>query len=644
MDKPVDAYRFLALITRQTVISLWLALLINGGTMSLAVAVSESANPTTQDEMAAFFDHFMPQQIADQHIAGAAVAVVQTGQLLFAKGYGYADVVAQKPVVADQTLFHTDSTGKLFVWTALMQLVEHGNVDLDADINRYLDFQIPPTFPQPITLKHLLSHSAGFEDTGAMFTQDADELAPIGLWLLHNLPARVRPPGVVAGYSNYGTALAAYIVERVSGLPFEQYVEERIFQPLGMNQSTLRQPPPAGLVADLTTNYRYANGGFTVVPAIYGRVPAGETNTTVTDMAKFMLAHLQTGDSPIFRAATAQQMHSQLFTHDSRVSGMAYGFAESKQNGQHLLRHEGNLEGVSSSALFLLPAEQIGVYVAYNSNGGFAPGEEFRRAFLDHFFPVVATPPQPIELTVQQIKQLTGSYRSTRMFHTSFAKVIALLGGNYADIQVHHSGDGAFTTQGLGGAPLQWVSIAPQVLRLADGAANSYGDLVFVNDPQNQRVRLFIGNNPYRAYEKVAWYESANLHLLWLAICELVFLLLLIAAPLVWLLRQVRGTPLTTNFYAQWLLAGASLLALFFPISLLLTITDALLYGITQTLLIVLTLPLIAIFLASLFLFFSVRNWRKCRWSERIQMIAFGVTMIAFVGWLNYWNLLGWHL
>jgi CubicO group peptidase (beta-lactamase class C family)/pimeloyl-ACP methyl ester carboxylesterase len=605
-----------------------------------------TGGPTDPQEVEAFLDELIPLQLHQEHIAGAAVAVVKAGQLLFAKGYGFADLATGRPVVADQTLLHTDSTGKLFVWTAVMQLAEAGKVDLDADINHYLDFQIPATFPQAITLKHLMSHSAGFEDTGALFALDVGDLQPVGTWLARHLPARVRPSGVVAGYSNYGTALAGYSVERVSGMPFDQYVEEHIFQPLGMAHSTLHQPIPAALAADLTTNYRYSGDNFNALPTVYVRAPAGEAHTTVTDMAKFMIAHLQSGDSPILQASTAQQMHSQLFAHDPGVSGMAYGFAETTQNGLHLLRHEGNLEGVSSSALFLAPEQELGVYIAYNSNGGFGPGETFRRAFLDHYFPVQAAPPQAISLTAEETNQLVGAYRSTRMFETAFAKVLRLLGGGYGDVQVRANADGTFTTQGIGSATLHWVPVAPKMLRLADGAQNGSGDLVFGADEQGQRTRLFVGNNPYRAYEKVAWYEGVDLHLLWLALCELAFLGLLIALPLGWLVRRIRGTQRTisANRVAQWLLVSACALAVIFPLGLLLTMEGALLYGVTPALIAVLSLPLIAIAFAAASLCFAWRNWRQIPVRGRVPYGVLLVTMVAFVSWLHVWNLLGFRL
>jgi CubicO group peptidase (beta-lactamase class C family) len=183
----------------------------------------------------AFFDSVISDQLRTYHIPGAALSVVKTGQLLFAKGYGCADLASRKPAMADKTLFGPGSIAKLFTWTAVMQLVEEGKLDLNTDVNFYLkDFQIPATYPQPITLAHLMTHSAGFDDPYDFYTHDVDKLVSLSEFVARHMPARVRPPGELSTYSNYGAALAGYIIEQVSGQSFEQYVEEHILKPLAM--------------------------------------------------------------------------------------------------------------------------------------------------------------------------------------------------------------------------------------------------------------------------------------------------------------------------------------------------------------------------------------------------------------------------
>src|SRR5215216_6575705 len=219
-------------------------------------APSQQQGPADPAELEAFLDEELGREMDQHHIAGAAVSVVKDGELFFAKGYGAADLENGIPVDPEQTTFRIGSVTKLFTWTAVMQLAEQGKPDLDEDINTYLDFRIPDTYPQPITLKHLLTHTAGFEtryfEVAAL---DADDQLPTREWLVSHMPARVRPSGEYAAYSNYGTSLAGYIVARVSGEPYDQYIQEHILNPLGMVHSTAQSPIPPNLRAHSSVGY-----------------------------------------------------------------------------------------------------------------------------------------------------------------------------------------------------------------------------------------------------------------------------------------------------------------------------------------------------------------------------------------------------
>jgi len=211
----------------------------------------------------AFLDNLVAVQMEEYHVPGATVSVVKDGTLFFAKGYGYANLDNQIPVDPERTLFRIGSASKIFVATAVMQLYEQGELDLEVDVNTYLDFQIPDTYPESITLKHLLSHTAGFESEGTDIGRtSADDLPPTEEWLRTHMRARVRPPGQAQAYSNYGMNLALYIVECVSGMPFEQYIEENILDPLGMEHTTARQPLPPELAPDYHTGYVYVDGEY----------------------------------------------------------------------------------------------------------------------------------------------------------------------------------------------------------------------------------------------------------------------------------------------------------------------------------------------------------------------------------------------
>ncbi len=377
--------------------------------------VAESSGPTDPAELEAFLDSVIVPQLKGAHVAGVTLSVVREGKVFLTKGYGYADIAQSIPVHPETTLFQIGSTTKLFTWTAVMQLIERGKLDLDADVNTYLDFKIPATYPQPITLKHLMSHTAGFEDISlGMFPARLDQIQPLGQYLAGHIPARVRPPGLISAYSNYGANLAGYIVERVSGMPYEEYVEKNLFQSLGMEHTTVRQPLPAHLAADMSLGYRYVNEFFQVQGVQWvSAQPAGASSATASDMAHFMIAHLQDGrygNARILQEQTAQQMHRTLFRMDDRVNGFAYGFFERSTNGHRLIGHAGSTL-IFNSDLILLPEQNLGLFVSYNTYGADTLVDQLILSFMNHYYPVgQEAPVLPADSAARAIA-FTGSYR-----------------------------------------------------------------------------------------------------------------------------------------------------------------------------------------------------------------------------------------
>ena len=179
-----------------------------------------------------FFDGMMNDHLKSKHIAGAVVAVVKDGNIVLKKGYGYSDYENKRPVSPDSSLFRIGSISKTFTWIAVMQLAAQGKLNLDEDVNVYLtDFEIPDGKGGPITLRNLMTHTPGFEDRLlGIFGRDEKTIRPYGEILKEQLPERVRPSGVEMSYSNHGTGLAAYIVENVSGLKWNENVEQNIIK------------------------------------------------------------------------------------------------------------------------------------------------------------------------------------------------------------------------------------------------------------------------------------------------------------------------------------------------------------------------------------------------------------------------------
>src|SRR5713101_1343906 len=361
------------------------------------VAAQPSPAPLfTRQDFETFLDALIPSQLQNRDIAGAVVSVVKDGQVLFAKGYGYADFTAKKPVLADQTLFRPGSISKLFTATAVMQLVEQGKLDLDRDVNDYLDFPIPKTYPESVTLRQLLTHAGGFEETlKNLFVAYESDIKPLRTYLVNEMPARIFPPGKIPSYSNYGFTLAGYIVERVSGEKFERYVENHILKPLGMNNSTFDQPLPPQLAPQMSKGYLSVSKkprDFEWVQA----APAGALTTTASDMTRFMLAFLQDGavdGVSILKPETVRQMETRQFEFDPMLTGLGITFMEYLIDPVRIIAHGGDTVYFHSD-MILVPDAHLGYFLSYNSlgkDGGGGRGEVWR-TFVNRYFSSTGQP------------------------------------------------------------------------------------------------------------------------------------------------------------------------------------------------------------------------------------------------------------
>lgn len=614
---------------------------------------ARAAGPADAREVEAFFDGLLAAEMQARHLPGATVAVVKDGTVLFTKGYGYADTEKQVPVDPARTLFHAGSVSKLVTWTAVMQLVEAGKLDLDADVNTYLrSFQIPATYPQPITLAHLMAHTAGFEDQGlGVFVARAEDLVPLDAYLATHIPARVRAPGELSAYSNYGAALAGLIVEQVSGEPFAQYVEEHIFAPLGMAHSSFRQPLPAGLAGDLATGYHYRGGAHRPGQAEWCQsVPAGALSTTASDMAAFMIAHLQGGrygDARILQEATAQEMHAQHFSHDPRVSGYAHGFMELNLNGQRLLAHGGDTQ-LFHSLLALLPERGVGLFVSFNGMGEGAGAVQARydllQAFLDRYYPASKPPvPQPPDGSAQRAGRLAGQYLATRGNWTTIERLLGLM----QQVSVRATPDGMLQVAGAEPQPERYVEVEPLVYR---NVVNR--DLLcFRTDAQGRATIMLPGNNPTTAFIKLPWYAGMPFQAGLLGASLLLFASMLLLPVGLWLAGRSAPTP-TLPRVARWLAWAMSVLYLAF-VACLAVAAGALQqapFGVPPLVRALFVLPVVAGVLA-----IAVAALAACAWAglanaggrpwwglaRRVHYTLVAVAGLAMVWWAAYWNLLG---
>src|SRR5262249_53978906 len=334
---------------------------------SMSQPPDEAAAPLTAEDANSWLDGYLPYALHTGDIAGAVVAIVKDGKILTERGYGYSDVEKRTPVDPRKTLFRPGSVSKLVTWTAVMQQVEQGKIDLDADVNRYLDFRIPERDGKPVTMRNLMQHTGGFEEQSKDIL--SDKPGPGFQALLKQwVPTRVFAVGTTPAYSNYGASLAGYIVQRVSGEPFDTYVEKHIFAPLDMPLSTFRQPLPANLAPLMSKGYPRASEDpkpFEIV----GPAPAGSLSSPGEDMAHFMIAHLQNGEyngNRILSAATAEQMHNSPLTLLPPLNRMELGFFETNLNGREVIAHLGDTD-VFHTSLHLFLKENVGLYVSFNS-------------------------------------------------------------------------------------------------------------------------------------------------------------------------------------------------------------------------------------------------------------------------------------
>ncbi len=499
--------------------------------------IPSGVHELTAVDVEAFLDGIVPLQLERDDIAGATVAVVKDGKLLFAKGYGYADYEKKKPVSAEETLFRSGSVSKLFTWTAVMQLVEQGKLDLDRNVNEYLDFKIRDAFGQPITLKNLLAHTPGFEEQIKDLFTVGSESPNLGAYLKTHIPARIYPPGTVPAYSNYGAALAGYIVERVSGRPFNEYVEQNIFKPLGMDHSTFRQPLPPTLASFMSNGYQLASDEpkpFEVVVPF----PAGSMSTTASDTARFMLAHLQNGklDSALMlRPETVQLMHSRLFALDPAANAMAYGFYEESRNGRRIIGHAGDTLYFHSD-LHLIPDAGVGFFVSHNSlgRGNPPPRTTLWAMFLDRYFPYNASVTPTLESAKEDANAVSGSYILSRRSETSFFRVATLIG----ELTVSPVGDGMIEVAQLTGPnekPKRWREVAPMTFL----EENGHDKLVFKPD-QNGRMQMILPY-PFFVGQRVGLFENNKVLLTVIGVSLLIMLLTLVLWPISWFVRRHYG-------------------------------------------------------------------------------------------------------
>ncbi len=621
-----------------------------GDTSSESTAVAESPDdPFAATRLEPFVDGVMAGLFRSHHLAGAVVVIVKDGSIRLAKGYGSADMASGRPVDAGSTLFRIASISKLFTWTAVMQLEQEGKVRLNTDVNEYLtQLSVPATYDDPVTLGTLMSHTAGFEDRVlGLITTDVSAVPPFEQVLREELPSRVRPPGRVPAYSNYGAALAALVVQDVSGMPWSQFIQTRILDPLGMTRTVLTQPVPPEFSGDLARGYVFVHGALTESPfEVVPLLPAGGMSASGVDMAHFMLAHLNLGvygGERILAEATERRMQAVSYQPDPRIPGMAHGFVLTRRNGRLSIGHRGDLRTFHSD-LSLVPSEQLGLFVSFNSEEGSEARDELVDALFGYWFPEDLQSPSAADAgAAQRAVGLAGVYRSTRRPVTTVDKFAEA--GRY--LTVRSLGGGKLETQLSGREPRQWIEVEPYYFRESQGG----GALLFQADSGPGSMRAFFADPPIFAYDRLSWYQEPRFQLLLLTGEVLVFLTTLLF-PFVRryvertsdrvLARREPAHPL-----ARGLASSLSLVNLVFLAGLAYIFRDpgAILAGVPPGLSALLVLPLVSGALTVVLFVVAVFAWRGAywQWAARLHFSLVTVAAVTFLWQVSYWNLLGWQ-
>ena len=610
---------------------------------SLTISTAQS-QLLEESNFTSFWDGRIQPELDNKNIAGVTVTMIQGGDIVFQKGYGYADLVNNIKMDGEKTMFRVASISKLFTWVAMMQLYEEGKLSLDDEITKYLpDLQIPNHYPQKITIKHLMSHAAGFEDEFASLLQNTpSSMRPLVEVLKKEMPSQVRPPATYSSYSNHGTGMAAHIVENITKMNFYDYVEQEILTPLGMNHSTFRQPIPQHLTIHNSKGYKKVGDNleeqtFEFVP-LY---PVGGASISGGDMAKFMqmfLNHGRLGNTIIMDSTISQLMTTPSHQHHPLVNPMRHGLMDMSQNGLLIYGHGGDLF-YHHSTLALIPEQEMGVFISINTNVSF-PGLHnlLFRDFIDTFFPEKVEPLSPSSLAT--LAPFKGSYAINRYSHDDIFKLGKLAMGH---IEIATTTDGFLKTS-LGDEVYKWAQQDELVFRHTESSEV----LVFEKDNNGKITHALIGGMCTMALDKLEGVDTPLFHLAILGISLLTCILTL--GYCFFTSFSKRKGQIITNFptITKRITAITLGIVLLFYAGLgtLFSIGETIVYGFPDYTYILFSLPFLIMALMSVLGYQVVKIWvhqpTVTFWKKGAITFIWVCLAVNILQW-NYWNLIGFN-
>ncbi|MDB5468452.1 MAG: serine hydrolase [Caulobacter sp.] len=477
--------------------------------------------PIDPAQLEAFVDGVVTTSMSRDHIAGVTVSIVQNGQVVMKKGYGF-DRLGDHPrrVDPDRSLFRLASISKTFTWISVMRQVEAGRMRLDAPINLYLpeSVRVPDQgFAREIRVIDLMNHRPGFEDRafGQLFEKDPARVRPMLTWLKQERPRREWAPGTIPAYSNYGVALAGLAAARQVNKPFEQMVEQEITGPLGMTRTTFRDryppreglpaPMPASLAGDVAEGYFWNGTRFTPRPYEYvsQAAPAGGVSSTAGDMARYMTMLLNGGTldgQTIFNPQTSAGFRTVSDRAAPGAGGFAHGFMEFQLPGNRVGYGHGGSTLSFMSNMVVIPELGLGVFISTNTETGYGLEASLPGRIVERFYGPAPAAPRLSQWLKDNSGAFGGQYLSSRRAFHGMEKFVGLFNGR---VTAKVDGQGQLVLKGFDGASI-WTPLDTAgrfqsasdsrviVFTMQDGRATGFYDSIASR--YSKRLNFFGGD------------------------------------------------------------------------------------------------------------------------------------------------------
>jgi CubicO group peptidase (beta-lactamase class C family) len=594
--------------------------------------------------------HTQIQDLLDKtNTPGAVVVWVQNGEPVILKGYGYANLEEKKSIDVESTLFRIGSISKPFTAMGVLQQVEKGRINLDADINTYFEkpiirdhFQVAPT------MRHLLTHTIGFDDRYVgLASPTLEKSSTLKQCIEKYLPARVVPSGSFFSYSNFGVGLAGYILEHVVEKEFSSYMYDNVFLPLGMQNTTFF--PEGNQLKKLATGYYNLNNSLTPLAFDYITLPpAGSVVSTACDMAHFIPTILEVSNLAskgiLSQQSATEMLAVQFKNHPDLKNGTGYLWALGEFNGHQYFGHDGAWNGAHAS-LMLFPEHNAGFFIAMNTSTSSFIGE-VASLLVKTYLPEPPTSSSSVSAVTRfsddrPLTDFAGTWRPTRYTKNLITKVATLIRFTGGEFRTSLEGDSVLTMPDHNGETRRLVRVAPLLFQSLDD------DYKMAFREENGKI-THVFTDGINALEKLHPLETSMVQLSILGGSLLLFGALTIIYLLVFLIRRSKQKPVFKAPYApfEWAVAGVYFMG-FIMMVIVLSMTPfheimvGFAYGVPKGLYVANSIPYFGLFLtlALVYKVFTTKISSIIRLSWSILFIA---VSLAYFFSMNYWNLVGW--